>query len=145
MTTNVLSPAQWNWKELDVSPRESESDTEAAFDHVGIGRFAKDIAVLSIPMGLVAAFFGLWMSAKMADFKEAIASAIDRYAQTQTEVHKNFVTRPEWDAYMRLEEERHQQERKDNEEQNRLINKNNVLLERVAQKVGVRGLITEVP
>lgn len=110
-------------------------EPSSGFDRIGVGEFLKDIGKMIVPMSLVASGFALWMNAKMVEVKEMIRDAVASHQATEL---THFVSRLEWDGWQKLEVERLENLRKDNERQTEQIRKNTMLLERIAIKVGVK-------
>jgi hypothetical protein len=120
----------WLWEER-VSPNEASE----GIDTVGVGRFAKDVAILAVPMSLVAGAFALYMNVKVADIKEIIRDAVNQHAASE---NGRFVSRIEYEAYQKMEEMRWKQIQEANNEQSVQIRKNTMLLERIANKLNIR-------
>lgn len=102
---------------------------------LGVFAFAKRSAVLLVPMGIVASVFGLWLRGELLSVRKDFSEAIVH----ETRMMRNeMISRSEFEDLKRRIDERWAQETRSAEEQNRMIQKNTVYLERIGQKLGIQ-------
>ncbi len=101
----------------------------------GVFAFARKSAQLLIPMSLVAAVFGLWLRSELLAVRQDFARSIVQETQA---VRNDMVTRTEFVLLRQLMDERWATDQKSTEEQNRMIQRNTVYLERIGQKLGIQ-------
>lgn len=102
---------------------------------LGVFAFAKKSAMLLFPMSLVAGVFGLWLRSELMAVRQDFAMAI---AAESRGIRNEMVSRTEFQLLRQLIDERWQADLKNTEEQNRMIQKNTVYLERIGQKLGIQ-------
>lgn len=118
---------------MAIPKHEVDAGISDAFD-LGVFGFAKKTAALAIPMSLVAGIFGIWLRSELLVIRQDFTNAIvlhERQEQTER------ISRQEFEAFRKYVEERFQTLREQNDDQNKNIQRNTILLERISQRLGV--------
>lgn len=102
---------------------------------LGVFAFAKKSAMLLFPMSIVAGIFGLWLRSELLAVRQDFTTAI---AIESRGIRNDMVSRTEFQLLKQLIDERWEQDTKNTEAQNRMIQKNTIYLERIGQKLGIQ-------
>jgi len=113
-----------------IARRDSDEDED-----LGIFAFARKTAVLLVPMAIIAGLFAMWLRAELLVVRREFSEALSTHEKTDL---ATLVSRTEFEATMKLQDERYQRLQTELALQNRMINRNTVLLERISQKLGIQ-------
>lgn len=102
---------------------------------LGVFAFAKKSALLFVPMGIVATVFGLWLRSELLAVRQDLNTII---ATEVRMVRTDMVPRTEFQAFKQIVDDRWITERRATEEQNRMIQRNTIYLERIGQKLSIQ-------
>jgi hypothetical protein len=104
-------------------------------DDLGVFAFARKTAVLLVPMAIIAGLFGMWLRAELLVVRNDFSMSLSSHEKTDL---ATLVSRVEYDAAMKLQDERYQRIQNEIVVQSRMINRNTILLERISQKLGIQ-------
>lgn len=117
-----------------VNARRNHDEDESGETDLGVFSFARKTAQLLVPMAIIAGLFGMWLRSELLVVRTEFNTALSTHEKADL---ATLVTRAEYDAFMKLQDERYQRIQSEIVLQTRSIQKNTIFLERISQKLGI--------
>jgi len=118
-----------------MSMKHDKADLYEEDGDLGVFAFAKKTAALLVPMAIIAGLFGMWLRAELLVVRQEFGAALAAHEKADL---ATLVSRAEYEAMMKLQDERYKRLHDEMSLQGRMINRNTILLERISQKLGIQ-------
>ena len=118
-----------------MSMKHDKADLYEEDGDLGVFAFAKKTAALLVPMAIIAGLFAMWLRAELLVVRQEFGTALSAHEKQDL---ATLVSRGEYEAMMKLQDERYQRLHSEMSLQGRMINRNTILLERISQKLGIQ-------